>query len=108
MKDKIYPYLMNMLFENLFNRIENITYEDIKFDYWDYKEEVKELYQNDREEQKGGGTDTSRIRARKREEEVALKKKKPEPNPDVFEFYFEKQYFKAIATMLRRYLSRQE
>ena len=41
---------MNMLFENLLQRIENITFEDIKFDYWDYKEEVKE---SDDEEQSG-------------------------------------------------------
>ena len=31
------PYLMNMLFENLFTRIDEITFEDIKFSYWDYE-----------------------------------------------------------------------
>ena len=27
---------MNMLFENLIKRIEEITFEDIRFEHWDY------------------------------------------------------------------------
>lgn len=31
---------MNLLFENLFKRIESITFEQIKFEYWDYSREA--------------------------------------------------------------------
>lgn len=41
---------MNMMFENLFQRIESITMEDIKFEYWDYEKEVEESSEEEESE----------------------------------------------------------
>ena len=33
----IFPYLLDLLFESLVNTIQDLTYDQIKFEYWDYK-----------------------------------------------------------------------
>jgi len=38
MRDEVInPFLMNLLFESAFDQINDITYEQIKFGYWDYE-----------------------------------------------------------------------
>ena len=88
--DWIYPYIQNLLFEFFLKQIEDITYETIKFEYWDYNRSVKPL------DVEG-----------KKPDNAASKLKTPkEPRKDVFEKFFEKQYFTLISQMLKRYFQK--
>ena len=34
-RDKIFPFMLDLLFENLVKVIDSITYEDVVFEFWD-------------------------------------------------------------------------
>ena len=36
-RDKIFPFLLDLLFENLIDTISELSYEQILFEYWDFK-----------------------------------------------------------------------
>lgn len=36
-RDKIFPFLLDLLFENLIDTISELSYEQILFEYWDTK-----------------------------------------------------------------------
>ena len=41
-REQIFPYLLDLLFENLINTLQDLTYEEIIFDYWDYKMDIQQ------------------------------------------------------------------
>lgn len=48
-RDQIFPYLLDLLFEDLLDTIEELSYEEIRYEYWDYEmthgqEPIYDLY----------------------------------------------------------------
>ena len=88
--DWIYPYIQNLLFDFLLKQIEDINYETIKFEFWDYSKTVKSI------DDQGNNPDPAANKS----------KTMKEPRKDVFEKFFEKQYFTLISQMLKRYFQK--
>lgn len=83
----IYPYLMNLLFESTFDEVNDISYEKIKFLYWDYDFRPQETTLDPDAPKK------ARKDGEEEEKEEDYEEDLPEPNERIFYDFNEKQYF---------------
>ena len=110
-REVIYPFLMNLLFDQTLIEIEKITYDQIKYHYWDYDE--PEI--NSWEVKPEGAAATATAAANPDQENDAdpkAKKIKIDETPDelrriIFEMFNANQYFKTIQNLMVRYFKLQ-
>jgi len=84
---------MNLLFDQLIVELEKVSYDKIKFSFWDYEE--PEINSWEREERDAGKVPNA--------EEQIDEPSKEELHKTIFEKFNERQYFTTIANLLKRY-----
>ena len=87
---------MNLLFESTFDEMNAVSYEQIKFLYWNYELPVSETT-----------LDPDKKVENLDDEEEAVEENLPEPNIRIFDDFNEKQYFIQIASLFVRYFKKQ-
>ena len=103
---------MNLLFENFFGQLEALSYEQIKFEYWDMDREVQNESERENQEKLDEEDAAQPVKEVKESEGEEEKKeetfvKRAEPHSVFFEKFFEQQYFVIITAMFKRYFQQQ-